>query len=74
MHHGHEENPAHGEEGHVHVEGEHEYEHEEADLTLDEPNMEITAVLLKIRNQMAKCNMATSDSTKHKNASCFSCF
>ena len=54
MHHGHEENPAHGEEGHVHVEGEHEYEHEEADLTLDEPNMEITAVLLKIRNQMAK--------------------
>jgi putative ABC transport system permease protein len=54
MHHGHEENPAHGEEGHVHVEGEHEHEHEEADLTLDEPNMEITAVLLKIRNQMAK--------------------
>jgi putative ABC transport system permease protein len=52
MHHGHEENPAHGEEGHVHEEGEHE--HEEADLTLDEPNMEITAVLLKIRNQMAK--------------------
>jgi putative ABC transport system permease protein len=54
MHHGHEENPAHGEEGHVHVEGEHEHEHEEADLTLEEPNMEITAVLLKIRNQMAK--------------------
>ena len=54
MHHGHEENPAHGEEGHVHEEGEHEHEHEEADLTLDEPNMEITAVLLKIRNQMAK--------------------
>jgi len=52
MHHGHEENPAHGEEGHVHEEGEHE--HEEADLTLEEPNMEITAVLLKIRNQMAK--------------------
>ncbi|MBP6039172.1 MAG: FtsX-like permease family protein [Flavobacterium sp.] len=52
MHHGHEENPAHGEEGHVHQEGEHE--HEEVDLTLDEPNMEITAVLLKIRNQMAK--------------------
>lgn len=54
MHHGHEENPAHGEEGHVHVEDEHEHEHEEADLTLEEPNMEITAVLLKIRNQMAK--------------------
>lgn len=51
MHHGHDENPAHGEEGHVHVDGE---EHHEADLTLDEPNMEITAVLLKLRNQMAK--------------------
>jgi putative ABC transport system permease protein len=45
MHSGHEENPAHGEEGHV---------HKEANLTLDEPNMEITAVLLKVRNQMAK--------------------
>jgi putative ABC transport system permease protein len=56
MHHGHEENPAHGEEGHIHVEGEHDHdhEHEEADLTINEPNMEITAVLLKIRNQMAK--------------------
>lgn len=52
MHHGHDENPAHGEEGHVHVDGE-EHQHE-ADLTLDEPNMEITAVLLKLRNQMAK--------------------
>ncbi len=52
MHHQHEENLAHGEEGHIHVEGEHE--HVEADLTIDEPNMEITAVLLKIRNQMAK--------------------
>ena len=51
MHHQHDENPAHGEEGHVHEEGE---EYEKADLTLDEPNMEITAVLLKIRNQMAK--------------------
>ncbi len=51
MHHQHEENPAHGEEGHVHVEGD---EHQKTDLTLDEPNMEITAVLLKIRNQMAK--------------------
>lgn len=56
MHHEHEENPAHGEEGHIHVEGEHEHEHEheEADMTIEEPNMEITAVLLKIRNQMAK--------------------
>ena len=52
MHHQHEENPAHGEEGHIHEVGEHE--HEEADLTIDEPNMEVTAVLLKIRNQMAK--------------------
>ena len=52
MHHGHDENPAHGEEGHVHVDG--EEHHHEADLTLDEPNMEITAVLLKLRNQMAK--------------------
>jgi putative ABC transport system permease protein len=51
MHHQHDENPAHGEEGHIHEEGE---EHEKSDLTLDEPNMEITAVLLKIRNQMAK--------------------
>ena len=56
-----EENPAHGEEGHVHEEGEHvhteacnhdhDHEHHE-DLTLDEPNMEITAVLLKFRNKM----------------------
>lgn len=51
MHHGHAENPAHGEEGHIHVEGE---EHHDTNLTLDEPNMEITAVLLKLRNQMAK--------------------
>lgn len=51
MHHETVENPAHGEENHVHQDGE---EHEKADLTLDEPNMEITAVLLKIRNQMAK--------------------
>ncbi|WP_297869130.1 FtsX-like permease family protein [uncultured Flavobacterium sp.] len=48
--HGAEENPAHGEEGHVHVEG--EEHHEEADMTLDEPGMEITAVLLKFRNKM----------------------
>lgn len=48
--HGEEENPAHAEEGHVHVEG--EEHHEEADMTLDEPGMEITAVLLKFRNKM----------------------
>jgi putative ABC transport system permease protein len=52
MHHHHDENPAHGEEGHIHEEG--EVHQEEVDMTLDEPNMEITAVLLKIRNQMAK--------------------
>ena len=51
MHHENQKNPAHGEEGHVHQDGD---EKQEADLTLDEPNMEITAVLLKIRNQMAK--------------------
>ena len=52
MHGGHEEaeNPAHGEEGHVHEEG--EEHHEEVDMTLDEPGMEITAVLLKFRNKM----------------------
>lgn len=52
MHGGHEEteNPAHGEEGHVHVEG--EVHQEEADMTLDESGMEITAVLLKFRNKM----------------------
>lgn len=52
MHGGHEEaeNPAHGEEGHVHVEG--EEHHEEVDMTLDEHGMEITAVLLKFRNKM----------------------
>ena len=48
--HGEEGNPAHGEEGHVHVEG--EEHHEVADMTLDEPGMEITAVLLKFRNKM----------------------
>ena len=55
-----EENPAHGEEGHVHEEGEHvhteacnhDHEHHETDMTLNEPNMEITAVLLKFRNKM----------------------
>jgi len=48
--HGEEENPAHGEDGHVHVEG--EEHHKAADMTLDEPGMEITAVLLKFRNKM----------------------
>ena len=51
MHGNHEdENPAHGEEGHVHEDGEHQ--HHEEDMTLNEPNMEITAVLLKFRNKM----------------------
>jgi len=44
--HDHEEkNPAHGEEGHVH-------DDHENDMTIDEPGMEITAVLLKFRNKM----------------------
>jgi putative ABC transport system permease protein len=46
MHGGHEEeNPAHGEEGHVHSDAEN-------DLTIDKPGMEITAVLLQFRNKM----------------------
>lgn len=46
MHGGHEdENPAHGEEGHVHSEN-------EADMSIDESGMEITAVLLQFRNKM----------------------
>lgn len=54
MHHQGHENPAHGEEGHVHEEGD-EHEHLEAiDLTIDEPGMEITSVLLQMRNPMAK--------------------
>ncbi len=44
-------NPAHGEEGHVHEEGE---EHHAEDFTLDKKGMDITAVLLQIRNPMAK--------------------
>lgn len=39
------ENPAHGKEGHIH-------DDHENDLTIDEPGMEITAVLLKFRNKM----------------------
>lgn len=54
------ENPAHGEEGHIHEEGEdHEHVHSEAcnhehdaDLTIDEPGMEITSVLIEFRNKM----------------------
>ncbi|CAM3640189.1 FtsX-like permease family protein [Flavobacterium gelidilacus] len=59
-------NPAHGEEGHIHDDHEHDHvaenpahgeqghiQHDhENDLTIDEPNMEITAVLLKFRNKM----------------------
>lgn len=65
MHHHEEEtsvaNPAHGEEGHVHEEGdEHQHvhteacnhDHEESNLTMDEPGMEITAVLVEFRNKM----------------------
>lgn len=39
------ENPAHGDEGHVH-------DDHESDMTLDEPNMEITSVLIEFRNKM----------------------
>lgn len=63
MHHeeGHEEvaeNPAHGEEGHVHKEEEHVHSAEcnhdshESDMTIDEPNMEITSVLIEFKNKM----------------------
>ena len=63
MHHeeGHEEvaeNPAHGEPGHVHDEEEHvhsaECDHDahETDMTIDEPNMEITSVLIEFKNKM----------------------
>lgn len=68
MHHeGHEEvteNPAHGEEGHVHHEEEvvvenpthgeegHVHDEHESDMTIDEPNMEITSVLIEFKNKM----------------------
>ena len=39
------ENPAHGEEGHVH-------DDHESDMTIDEPNMEITSVLIEFKNKM----------------------
>lgn len=55
MHGGHEELPVHGEEGHIHEDGDehlqHEHEHHH-DMTLNEPGMEITAVLLQFRNKM----------------------
>lgn len=38
-------NPAHGEEGHVHDE-------HELDMSIDEPNMEITSVLIEFKNKM----------------------
>jgi putative ABC transport system permease protein len=45
-------NSPHGEEGHVHVVGDdHDHNHYH-DVTLNEPGMEITAVLLKFRNKM----------------------
>lgn len=41
------------EDEHVHTEAcNHDHEHHETDMTLNEPNMEITAVLLKFRNKM----------------------
>lgn len=63
MHHeeGHEEvaeNQAHGEPGHVHEEEEHVHSEEcnhdshESDMTIDEPNMEITSVLIEFKNKM----------------------
>lgn len=39
------ENPAHGEEGHVH-------DDHESDMTIDDPNMEITSVLIEFKNKM----------------------
>ena len=54
MHHQGHEKPAHGEEGHVHEEGDEHEHHEATDLTIDEPGMEITSVLLQMRNPMAK--------------------
>jgi putative ABC transport system permease protein len=63
MHHeeGHEEvaeNPAHGEPGHVHEDEAHVHSAEcnhdthETDMTIDEPNMEITSVLIEFKNKM----------------------
>jgi putative ABC transport system permease protein len=56
--HEHGENPAHGEEGHQHEERDehehHEHHEHEEQMTIDEPGMEITSVLLQMRNPMAK--------------------
>lgn len=63
MHHeeGHEEvaeNTAHGEPGHVHEEeaqvhsAECNHDTHETDMTIDEPNMEITSVLIEFKNKM----------------------
>jgi hypothetical protein len=72
-----EENPAHGEEGHVHFDGdEHEHhdhdshEHEEHDA-VSENGKEITAVLIKIQEQNGFCNLAEIGRAEYKNASCF---
>lgn len=57
------ENPAHGEEGHIHHEDEvaenpahgeegHVHDEHESDMTIDEPNMEITSVLIEFKNKM----------------------
>lgn len=52
------ENPAHGEEGYVREEEEHVHSAEcnhdshESDMTIDEPNMEITSVLIEFKNKM----------------------
>lgn len=58
MHENHEhadENPVHGEEGHIHFEGdEHEHEHHDHEkaMPVSEEGKEITAVLIKFRNKM----------------------
>ncbi|MFM7682444.1 MAG: FtsX-like permease family protein [Bacteroidota bacterium] len=63
MHHeeGHEEvaeNPPHGETGHAHEDEEHvhsagcNHDSHESDMTIDEPNMEITSVLIEFNNKM----------------------
>lgn len=56
MHENHEhadENPEHGEEGHIHFEGdEHEHHNHEAATPVSEEGKEITAVLIKFRNKM----------------------
>ena len=47
------ENPEHGEEGHIHFEGdEHEHHNHEAAMPVSEEGKEITAVLIKFRNKM----------------------